>query len=155
MVLDFFASWCGPCKVAIQEELAPLWSQHYEDNSNVVFLSIDIGEKEITSQELKNFADAYNIGWPVLMGSGTSAADKYGVKAIPTLVIVGPEGKIREKHVGSPSSSVLREKINDLTEGDLPTSTEGEEVSFPITWTILAICLGILAIGGTVYWQKK
>lgn len=150
VVLDFFATWCGPCKSAIREELVPLWNQYYENNSKVVFLSIDIWEKDITSQELKDFAGTYDVEWPVLMGSDTGAAEKYGVEAVPTLVVVGPDGKIRKKHVGVPDSSALRGKINDLT-----TGTEGGDGDFPITWTILAICLCILVLGGIVYWRKR
>jgi peroxiredoxin len=113
VLLDFFATWCGPCRRAIDEDLVPLHGR-YADSSRVVLLSIDIAEPEITAQELQTFASEHLMEWPILMGSHSSVDKDYGVTAVPTIFVIDSAGVIRQRHVGSPGATTLSNEVDAL-----------------------------------------
>jgi len=93
LLLDFWATWCGPC-VAELPKLQELFKK-YEQNPSVrvVAISTDINDKDV-----KKFIDKHGYSFPVLMDKG--AADDYGVEGIPALFVVDQAGSIRYKHEG-------------------------------------------------------
>ena len=92
--LNFFATWCGPCK----KELPDLYemSQSYK---NVSFYLIDVsnleqnGKKLVEDpQEVKALLEKMEIEFPVLMDKYGLIAKKYGAFILPKTVIINPEG---------------------------------------------------------------
>jgi len=79
VLLDFFATWCGPCISEI-EHLKSLYNKYSPDQ--LVILSISVDPNSDTVQILQNFAQQYEIAWTVARDT-TNVADKYGVSPIP------------------------------------------------------------------------
>ncbi len=94
ILLDFWATWCGPCKESI-----PQFVQMYRDfrakGFEIIGLSMDRGDE----RAVRNFIKAMDIPYPVLIAPD-DLAKKYGVTALPTTFLIDKEGKIREKIVG-------------------------------------------------------
>ncbi|MEM3613561.1 MAG: TlpA disulfide reductase family protein [Candidatus Bathyarchaeia archaeon] len=143
VVIDFFATWCMPCRQAIDSELVPLYNQYYANNPNVIFLSIDVGEPSITRQQLIHFASEHNIGWPILMGSNSDVASDYDIMSIPTLYVVDGGGIIRWSHEGV--SSGLGEALRSQIESLLGSSTGGDRGG-GVDWRILTVVIIIIVI---------
>lgn len=108
VILDFWATWCGPCKDSFPGMQIAL--NKYKDNPNVVFLFIDTLEsgtpQEIQENVSKFIAEnkyTFNVLFdqPVKEGSRNyMTTNDYEIKGIPTKIILGPEGNIRFKSVG-------------------------------------------------------
>ncbi len=93
-ILNFWATWCGPCRAEIPELIA--LQEKYRGQLQVIGISEDEAPVETVSQ----FVAARKINYPVAMT--TPEIDKLfpGISALPTSFIVDREGRIVQKHVG-------------------------------------------------------
>ncbi len=92
VVLDFWASWCPPCRAAIpsMERLHQVYSAR-----GLVVIGVNVNDTVDPYAFMKGMGANYTI-----LPNGEEAARAYGVKGIPTLVIVGKDGKIRYQESG-------------------------------------------------------
>ena len=92
VLIDFWASWCGPCKAALPHVVG-LYNKYKDKGFDIYSVSADQQKERWT----KAISD-YNQIWPNhvsdLKGWGSEALKKYGVRSIPFTVLVDEEGKI-------------------------------------------------------------
>lgn len=93
VVLNFFATWCPPCR----EEM-PEFVEYAQSHKDIIFLAINLKEQ---IQKVESFAQEYKIPFPILLDADGEAANLYKVRAIPVTVIIDPEGKVKDITVGS------------------------------------------------------
>jgi thiol-disulfide isomerase/thioredoxin len=87
VVIDFWATWCGPCRA--QHPLYEQVKKGFQDNPDVVFLSIDTDEDRAA---VKPFLDEVKWGGPVYFEDGLSRALK--ITSIPTTILTDKPGRI-------------------------------------------------------------
>ncbi|HHE04947.1 MAG TPA: TlpA family protein disulfide reductase [candidate division WOR-3 bacterium] len=111
VLLDFWASWCGPCKISIPH-FEKLYSQ-YKDEGFIVF---GIGLEN--AQNLIRASKVLKINYPVLQGT-QEIAQAFRIRAIPTTFLLDKRGKIVYAQVGFNSSlpAILSHKIDSLIGG--------------------------------------
>ena len=100
VVLDFWASWCPPCKLSIPE-LVKLQEKYKE--KGLVILGISLDDPERASDEyLRAFKEKYRINYAILRYDRQVLIDYFAFEtpAIPTIFLIDREGKIRDKFVG-------------------------------------------------------
>src|SRR5579862_1430482 len=93
-VLNFWATWCGPCKMEIPD-LVTLQSR-YPDKVQV----IGIGNDDVSLDEVKKFAAKMRINYPVAITTPEVEKQFGGIAALPTSFVIDPQGRIVQKHVG-------------------------------------------------------
>ena len=95
MILDFWATWCGPCRMEIPHfiEMQKLYG---EKGLQIVGVSLDQGGKD----DVVPFAKNKGINYDMLLGTNEAAMAYGGVKGIPTTFVITQDGKIYKKYVG-------------------------------------------------------
>jgi ABC-type transport system substrate-binding protein/thiol-disulfide isomerase/thioredoxin len=89
--LDFWASWCEPCKLSL-----PLVEHYARTHPDVDVVAIDVGEDAATAAD---FARAHGLAH-VALDPDEIAAHAYGVSGFPTIAVIDPAGQVRAKWVG-------------------------------------------------------
>jgi peroxiredoxin len=110
VVLDFWATWCGPCTMAL-----PIITEVTSSlkDKDVVFLAVNIQE---TPAQIKEFLEKKNLKVSVGLDSEGKVAEMYQVRGIPQTVIVGKDGNVAEVHIGfSPDlKESFTKELNDI-----------------------------------------
>ena len=109
IVVNFWATWCGPCKAEIPD-LVGLQAK-YGDDLAIVGISVDD-----TPEQMKPYAAEYKINYPLLVGNGREdVQDAFGpLWGIPVSVIIGRDGTIAKKHSGIASREQFEREITPL-----------------------------------------
>jgi thiol-disulfide isomerase/thioredoxin len=106
--LDFWATWCAPCQAAMPD----LVSVHEEfADRNVRVLSVNLGEDR---KRVAAFMKRREYDLHVLLDHDGAVGDAYGVRGIPTIVIVDKQGVVRRIYVGGTSKSSLDKYLTEL-----------------------------------------
>jgi DsbE subfamily thiol:disulfide oxidoreductase len=107
VVLNFWATWCGPCR----EEMPELQRFHQQKDADVVLLGIDIKEDKDT---IIQFMKRAGYSYPVVRDTFAQAADTYQIRAIPTTYVLDKQGIIRYKKVGPVTAAELKQVTDSL-----------------------------------------
>lgn len=116
LVLSFFASWCKPCK-AEMPMLQELASKYRGDG--VLFYLVNKGQPRDT---VSGFLFEQVVSLPVLMDQYEVLAKKFCVRELPTLAVIGKDGKLAEYHAGYSENyqAALSFKLDSLLGKPLP-----------------------------------
>jgi len=108
VIVDFWATWCGPCKMEIPGFVK--LQEKYKDDLVIIGVSLDQnGPKAVVP-----FAKDYSINYHVVYGNGETVKAYGGVNGIPTTFVIDRKGNIQRKYVGYRPDSVFEKDIKDL-----------------------------------------
>jgi peroxiredoxin len=94
VVLNFWASWCAPCRREM-----PFFENTWKDykEKGVVFIGIDVMDDKGLAQK---FIEAFDITYTILHDPSGKVSDTYGVVALPATFFINKEGKVTKKNYG-------------------------------------------------------
>jgi thiol-disulfide isomerase/thioredoxin len=94
VILNFWATWCGPCRAEIPDLVA--LQEKYRDQLQI----IGISEDESPPETVKRFAASLNVNYPVAMVTPEVEKLYPGIAALPTSFFIDRKGQIVQRHVG-------------------------------------------------------
>lgn len=104
-LLDFFATWCAPCKSQMPE-----LREVREQFPDLHMVSITT---ESDDAAIRKFWTKYDGEWPVAKDPDLAATQKYGARQMPTMVLVDAEGEEAWRHVGLSSAEDVAAKVRE------------------------------------------
>ena len=108
VLLDFWATWCGPCRLEIPW-FVDLENQYRDRGFAVIGVSMDDGPEPV-----REFYKQFKMNYPVGMGDDKVSELYGGILGLPTSFLIGRDGRIYAKHVGASDRSVFEEEIEQL-----------------------------------------
>jgi peroxiredoxin len=96
LVVSFWASWCGPCRMEMPV-LQAFYEKHRDSSDKFELLAISIDDNR---RDAEAFANEEKLPFPVLLDLSSKTADAFGVDGIPTLFVIDENGKTMYGHLG-------------------------------------------------------
>ena len=119
VLLNFWATWCGPCKIEIPWFID--FEQRYKDRG---FAVIGVTMDEDSWDSVKPYITEKKVNYRVVMGDDNVGKAYGGVDSLPTTFVIDREGRIASTHVGLVSKSDYEHEIVKLLGGSSPVRTD-------------------------------
>lgn len=111
VILNFWATWCPPCKAEIPDLI-----KFYADfkDKDVVILGVDLTQSEKSQNAVADFVKSYGINYPVALDVDGAVSKNYQVSGIPTSYIIDTQGIIRDKVVGPMDFEGMKRMLSSI-----------------------------------------
>ena len=109
VLLDFWATWCGPCRAAMPD-VKNLWKKYGGDRFVIVGISLDRG-----MGPLEDYVKKEGITWPQYYDGSHRVASQYDVRSIPHMVLIDQNGNVQAVGLrGSRLWSAIEAMVKEL-----------------------------------------
>lgn len=112
VVLNFWATWCPPCKVEM-----PYLQSYFEESAekdNVVLLAANVTYRDKNAEHVQQFANGLHITFPILLMDNEDVIDSYKVLTLPTTYFIDTEGRVQRQFIGPLDENAVKEYVQDL-----------------------------------------
>jgi peroxiredoxin len=124
VLLDFFATWCGPCKIEI-----PWFIEMERKNKDKGFAVLGVSMDDEGWEIVKPFLAQMGVNYRVVIGNDATGQLYGGVEALPTTFLIDRQGKIAATHVGLASKRDFEDGVQQLLQGS--DSTAANRIALP------------------------
>lgn len=108
VMVDFWASWCGPCRLSF-----PALKQLHEKyaDKGLVIIGIGVDDK---AEDYKKFVSKMGVSFPIFHDATHTAADKFAPPSMPTSYIIDRKGVVRYIHIGFRGQKTEAEYVKEI-----------------------------------------
>jgi thiol-disulfide isomerase/thioredoxin len=118
VLLNFWATWCGPCRAEIPSLIQ--LQKRYQDRMQIIGLVVD----EDDQTEIRKFIESQGINYPVALAPDDIRIAYGGVSALPTVFLLNASGRVVQKHVGLFDPTLYETEVRVLL--DMPVAARVE-----------------------------
>jgi thiol-disulfide isomerase/thioredoxin len=101
VLLNFWASWCGPCRCETPD------LQALSERQNAKLTVVGVNQQE-DAAAAKQFMAQFNLSYPVVLDSAGDVSQAYRVSGLPVSFLIDPNGVVKKIYLGRISSDELR-----------------------------------------------
>jgi thiol-disulfide isomerase/thioredoxin len=113
VIIDFWATWCGPC-VAKMPHLKDLYAKYHDQGVEFIGVSVDRPENEGGLASLKKFVEENAIPWPQFYDGGSGRfTQSWGIQFIPTVFVVDADGKLYATDAQGKLDAIITELLKN------------------------------------------
>lgn len=118
VVLDFWATWCGPCLDGLPR-LQQVYEQ-FKDNPDVVFLAVSTDTSDVKNELLQQKFSEIGVSIPIVRDPEIAARDVFKVEGIPNMFVLGPDGTVQHNEIGANPNlpALLTDYLDRLLRGE-------------------------------------
>ncbi|CAM5190662.1 Peroxiredoxin OS=Ureibacillus acetophenoni OX=614649 GN=SAMN05877842_101216 PE=4 SV=1 [Ureibacillus acetophenoni] len=118
VLLNFWASWCPPCKKEMPDLQDYYENYAKEENVEIVAVNLTHTEKSLTTNEaveaVRLFVDSYDLTFPIPLMEEDSISKTYQILTIPSTFMIDTEGKIQRQIIGPLNVESIHEYVSQL-----------------------------------------
>lgn len=108
VVLNFWATWCGPCEAEMPELQQA--AQKY-GNSGLVVLGVNQAEPE---DIVTDYLERLGISFPIVLDKAVQVSELYRVNSLPTTFFIDRDGILRDEVIGQMNTAVLQQHLRSI-----------------------------------------
>jgi len=124
VLLDFWATWCGPCKIEI-----PWFIDLQRKNKDRGFEVLGVAMDDNGWDDVKPFLAEMQVNYRVVIGDSATSDAYGGVDSLPTTFLIDRDGKIAAIHIGVSSRKDFEDGIEELLEAKTATGDIGNRAN--------------------------
>jgi len=113
VLINFWATWCGPCKRELPDLIA--LSNEYRDK-NIKIIGISVDRDGDVVRLVHDFASQANLTYPIVIDNGELESAFGGIRGIPTSFFVNKKGEIVRKMIGMQSKETFQQALAAITD---------------------------------------
>jgi cytochrome c biogenesis protein CcmG/thiol:disulfide interchange protein DsbE len=109
VILNFWATWCAPCRVEMPALQAA--SERYADQG-VVLLAVNASESR---DQVADYMDELGLTFPAVLDPQGEIIDLYEVRVFPTTIWIDAEGVVRAEHYGALDDALIDDYLAEIS----------------------------------------
>ncbi|MCH7320676.1 TlpA family protein disulfide reductase [Solibacillus sp. MA9] len=112
VVLNFWTTWCPPCKAEMPHMQE--YYEKYKEEDNVEIVGVNVTYDREKVERVEQFLKSYNITFPIVLEPDGSVTSQYKIITIPTTFMIDTEGRIQKQIIGPLDLETLRDNVTQL-----------------------------------------
>jgi thiol-disulfide isomerase/thioredoxin len=121
VLLDFWATWCAPCRVEIPH-FVDLQNRYRHQGLQIIGISLDDN-----AEPVKAFYQQFKMNYPVAVGDAALAERYGGILGLPVAFLIGCDGRINARHAGETEIGIIEQEVKTQLNGENCVQRNGED----------------------------